>query len=100
VGASWAQDGPIYQLTGLTPLFAAFDGPLLALTDDRELLEAMLARRTLVAGESPAAEIAEWRRNGFDASFEALFSRLSISPPAATADPAESRTCSPRTSRA
>ena len=76
VGASWAQDGPIYQLTGLTPLFAAFDGPLLALTDDRELLEAMLARRTLVAGESQAAEIAEWRRAGFDASFEALFSRL------------------------
>ncbi|MBI1355625.1 MAG: hypothetical protein GC160_14905 [Acidobacteria bacterium] len=76
VGAGWAQDGPLYQLNGLKPLFAAFDGTLLLLSDDRAVLESMLARRAQPVPSSQAAVIAEWRRAGFEDAFEALFSRL------------------------
>lgn len=76
VGASWARDGEIYRMNGLQPLFAAVDGPLLALADDRALLTAMLARRSQPAAESQAALIAEWRRAGLQSPFAALFSRL------------------------
>ena len=76
IGASWAQDGEVYQMTGLKPLFAVVDGPLLVLADDRALLTAILARRLQPAVESQAAMIAEWRRAGLHGPFEALFARL------------------------
>ena len=76
VGAGWAQQGGVYQMAGLKPLFAAIDGPLLAISDDRALLEAMLSRRGLPAPASDAALVAEWRRAGLQAPFEALFARL------------------------
>lgn len=79
VGASWSQQGEIYQLSGLKPLFAALDGSLLLLSDSREMLESMWARRALpadaAAGSSPVF-IATWLRSALQAPFEALFSRL------------------------
>jgi len=76
VGASWAQDGEIYQMSGLKPLFAALDGGLLVVADDRALLEAILARRSQPTLKGEAAVIAEWRRSGLQQPSEALFRRL------------------------
>ncbi len=76
VGASWAQDGATYQMTGLKPLFAALDDDLLVVADDRALLEAILARRNQPAATGEAAAIAEWRRAGLEQPFEELFQRL------------------------
>lgn len=76
VGASWAQDGEIYQMSGLKPLFAALDGGLLVVADDRALLESILARRSQPVATGEAAVIAEWRRSGLQQPFEALFQRL------------------------
>jgi hypothetical protein len=76
VGTGWAKQGDVYQMAGLKPLFAAIDGPLLALSDNRALLESVWARRGLPAPASEASVVAEWRRVGLQAPFESLFGRL------------------------
>ncbi|MEZ5365781.1 MAG: hypothetical protein R2748_26485 [Bryobacterales bacterium] len=55
LGASWAQDGEIFALDGLNPLYAWAGGTQLALSNSPELLRAAIAQRP--ARQSPPTTV-------------------------------------------
>ena len=75
-GASWEQDGEIFVLDGLNPLYGWAGGSQAALSSSRQLLTAALDQRPAPASPPAAILATGFRHSGQDALYRRIMTRI------------------------